>query len=455
MTVLSPGGATIAAIRFGYGLPLPPDAPVTAEAMLAGLAAPDRIARRFPAPALAEAMPLIAAWHARRRAAQGDPAQDPAIRAAMRDIQRQTAQGTSASFMRALAAPDGLRERLVRFWADHFTVVLPEGRYRALPFALVEDAIRPQITARFVDMLRAVTLHPAMLVYLNQVDSVGPGSAEGRRRSRGLNENLARELIELHTLGVGASYAQTDVRELAELLTGLGLDETRGFIFRAPWAEPGAETVLGRRYAGKGLTPIHSALYDLALHPDTARHIARKLAVHFVADTPDPALVTALEQAFLGSDGSLMAVYAALLGHPAAWGPPGGKVRQPFDFLIAGLRALGVGAGELADFGAERLNATLLDPLRLMGQPWLTPRGPDGWAENAAAWITPQGLGARIAWAMEMPVKLRPDLPDPVALAARALGDAAGERLLWAAGRAENLRDGVGLVFASPEFNRR
>ena len=216
--------------------------------------------------------------------------------------------------------------------------------------------------------------------------------------------------------------------------------------------------VLGKSYAEDGrdgMVPIRAALGDLAVRPETARHLATKLAVHFVADAPDPALVSALEATWLETGGDLMAVYAALLAHPASWVPPGGKVRPPVEFVVAGLRALGIGGAEVLALDDARLRRLILDPMAPMGQPWQSPRGPDGWPEAAADWITPQGLAARIRWAMEVPVQLVPALPDPRDFVQRALGDAAGEPLVWAAAAAENRGDGVGLVLSSPAFNRR
>ncbi len=265
--------------------------------------------------------------------------------------------GTRTTFARALSARDGLRERLVWFWADHFTTVARKRIDKAFPSALIEDAIRPHVMGRFSDMLQAVTLHPAMLVYLDQVISVGPNSPAGLRRGRGLNENLARELIELHTLGVGAVYAQDDVRQMAELLTGLVFKPEVGQGFEPNWVEPGSETVLGISYEGEGEEPILRALGDLALRPETARHIARKLAVHFISDTPDEDLVDALNGAFVASGGELAAVYTALVSHPSAWEKPMQKARQPFDFMVSALRALALGHAMCCTFVTARFTA--------------------------------------------------------------------------------------------------
>ena len=459
---------TVTALRYGFGLPLPPGAVVGPEAMLAALAGPDLAAAGIAGPDGAAVLGRLNAFddaakarRRARRAAGTGPAPETveaAYAAAGQAINRAALDAARALVARALGAPDGFRERLALFWADHFTVAAKSAAFRELPGALVEQAIRPHLAGRFADLLTAVETHPAMLIYLDQVASFGPDSAVGRRKGKGLNENLAREMMELHTLGVGAGYSQDDVRQLAELLTGLAVQPGRGFRFLRQRAEPGAETVLGKRYddaPDDGMAPIRAVLADLAVRPETARHLATKLAVHFVADVPDPGLVAALEAAWRGSDGDLMAVYRALLEHPAAWGPVGAKVRPPVEFVLAALRALGARADEVLALDDAVLRRAILGPLGPMGQPWQAPGGPDGWPEAAADWITPQGLAARIRWAMEMPRQLVAVLPDPRGFVAHALDDAADDVLVQAAAAAETRAEGVGLVLASPAFNRR
>ncbi|CAM5394543.1 hypothetical protein FALB51S_02097 [Frigidibacter albus] len=358
---------------------------------------------------------------------------------------------------RAVDAQIGFRERLLQFWTDHFTA-RPRGPDMG-PMAQVfaEEAIRPHLAGRFADMLKAADTHPLMLVYLDQTVSVGPNSQAGRKGG-GLNENLAREMLELHTLGVGGSYGQADVRQLALLLTGLFWTYRAGWAFDPTRAEPGAETVLGESYGGAvpaDVSEIHAALEDLALHPDTGRHLAWKLAVHFTSDDPDAGMVEDMAAAYARGGGALMPVYAAMLDHPAAWETFGAKTRQPQDFLVAALRSLGVSGAQVAQLAPGAVNNHLLGPLRRMGQPFAGPPGPDGWPEAASSWITPQGLAARIDWAMTAPRHWTRPLPDPRHLLRAALDDAAGERLVWAVGRAETAAEGAGLVLASPDFNRR
>lgn len=427
------------AIRFGYGLPGSDAAPI---------AGPDRAATTWPGVSLAELAPLAEAYRAAKKAKDEAGAKE-----AQRAVDALALRGAKAIFARAVGSPDPFRERLVAFWADHFTVTPKNRTQRALPSILVDEAIRPHVTGRFADMLRAVTTHPAMLIYLDQEASFGPTSPKGKRQKKGLNENLARELIELHTLGAGAGYTQADVRELAELLTGLAISAQEGFVFDKNRAEPGAETVLGVTYGGKGEAPILQVLDDLAARPETAAHLARKLAVHFVADDPDEGLVADLAARFGKTDGDLAAVAQALIAHPAA--AKGWKARQPFDFLVAAFRALGVGPEAILQASPKTVRRLILDPLQAMGQPFQQAPGPDGWPEREEDWITPQGLAARITFAMQAPARLVRPLPDPRAFLTQALGARAGEKLIWAVGAAESARDGVGLVLASPEFNRR
>lgn len=461
-----PSTPTIAAIRFGTGLRPrqagPAPAPLDAAALLGDLTAPDRMPARFPVLTRAEAEALAGQVRPARRAAEagtkaGDPAPELAYRALRQRLRLATNRGAQMTIARAVEAPVGFAERLVQFWGDHFATRARNAEMGPMAQVFAEEAIRPHLAGRFPDMLKAAATHPMLMVYLDQTASVGPNSPAGRKRG-GLNENLAREMLELHTLGVGGSYAQADVRQLALLLTGLSFTYRAGWHFDATKAEPGAELVLGERYGGAvpaDVSEIHAALEDLALHPETGRHLARKLAVHFTSDDPDPGMVDAMAAAYAAGGGALLPVYAAMLEHPAAWDSFGAKARQPLDFLVAALRALGVSGAQVAALAQGPVNNQLLGPLRLMGQPFAAPPGPDGWPEEAADWINPQGLAARIEWAMKGPRLWAKPLPDPRRLLRAALDDAAGERLAWAVGRAENAAEGTGLILASPDFNRR
>lgn len=454
---------TTAAIRFGVGLSPLHASPRDVAAVLADVSGPDVMATDHPIAVFSEAAPSILAFQEalkRRKATEEGTAAYDAARAherRLRDLGRDAQKDQFlAQLYRAVNAPVGFRERLTAFWADHFTVIARGGTRQHLVAPYVEEAIRPNLGLRFADLLRAAVTHPMMLIYLQQARSVGPNSIVGRRQGKGLNENLARELLELHALGVGGGYAQTDVRELAELLAGLTYKTNEGVIYNPRTAEPGAETVLGVTYSDASeRAVIDAVLADLAVHPATAQHIAHKLAAHFVNDTPAPDLVAAIALAFTETGGDLMACYAALLGHPAAWAAPAQKVRPPFDFVVAGIRALGLASDDLDVLEWRKLRGLTFGAMRGMGQSWQMPPGPDGWADRAEDWIIPQTMAGRISWAMVAPVGFTPDLPDPRDVVTWALGPAPDPALVFAAKSAESGRDGIGVIFASPAFNRR
>ncbi|TDL76067.1 DUF1800 domain-containing protein [Palleronia sediminis] len=433
---------------------MPGRPPHPADELLVSLTSPDEMRRRHPLPGLDEVGGLTAEARRLNRGYREGKIPRAERDAARKRLQTLGDEVRKATILRAVDSPTPFRERLVAFYVDHFTARPGLASWLA-PF--IDEAIRTNVAARFEDLLWAVARQPAMLFYLDQNGSIGPGSRFGEKRGLGLNENYARELLELHTLGVDGTYTQADVRQLAELLTGMRVNLAEGFRFDERAAEPGAETVLGRTYGGRKADErdVQLALADLARHPDTARHMARKLAVHFVADDPPVALVGHVAAAWTRSGGDLLQVYAALLEHPAAWELPLRKVKQPADFLVSAIRALGVDGAALSALTEKNFRRAVTRPARYMGQPLLAPDGPDGWDEAPEAWITPQGLASRIQWAMQTPPRLVEDMPDPRDFVEAALGPLASPRLRWAAGAAETRGQGVAVVLASPDFNRR
>lgn len=436
---------TIAAIRYGYGF-APGEAPPRDAKGLVDTLPTDPPVTRVP---IAERLGLSQAY--RQAGRDNDDA-------ARRRLRRQIGEMMGDDFRHMIAAAltgPGFAERLVWFWADHFTVVANSPIMRLAIGDYITSAIRPHIAGRFPDMLRAVMMHPAMLVSLDQISSVGPNSVAGQRNDRGLNENLAREALELHTLGVGAPYSQTDVRELALLLTGLSVGR-EGFLYRHRMSEPGPRSILGKTYGRRtpGLDQIKTALDDIALHPATARHLADKLVVHFVGGTPDPAWTTAIAHTFLGTRGDLRATYATMLEDERAWTGPFAKAKTPFEFVVSALRAGGATAEDIAHMPRRDLRQGIIGALRLMGQAPFQPPGPDGWPEDPAAWITPPGLAGRIRWAMAYAEKVLKDR-DPRVFLDTALGDVASPTLRFAVAGAESRIEGCALTLASPEFNRR
>lgn len=456
----------LAEIRFGYGLSPLVSGPSSLEAMLDGLRGADEIIAQFPIEPFGEfRMRMVAAQEQRAIRRKNRDTPEAAAARKQRNVLNKEARIAMSGWLgqtmlRRAYTKTAFRERLVAFWADHFTAFGKAGIARRATSPYIEDAIRPHITGRFADLLQAAVMHPLMLDYLDQLSSMGPNSERagkmGPKRNPGLNENLAREVMELHTLGVDGPYTQDDVTQLAELFTGMFFEAKNGFKFRKDYVEPGSETVLGKEYPDAyNVEPVRTVLNDLAVHPATMRHIAQKLAVHFVSDAPDEDLVNQIERAFASSDGDLMALYEVLVAHPSAWASELVNYKPPIDFMSSAVRALAVPASVIESFTEDDTRRVFASRLTQMGQQWERPIGPDGWPEEDQYWITPQGLAIRVKWAMAMPSLLVPTLPDPREFVVSALGDYGSDAVHFAASAAESKREAIGLVLMSPQFQRR
>ena len=391
-------------------------------------------------------------------AASREMAQDNAVSEPKRKAEQPIAQQLFRAealvrFRQAAAAQSGYVERLVQFWSNHFCVSATKGGVvRATAGSFEREAIRPHVLGRFADMLRAVVQHPAMLAYLDNAQSFGPASLAGVRQKRGLNENLAREILELHTLGVGGGYTQADVTSLAQILTGWTFAGAQGragepgvFAFFARAHEPGERMLLGKRYKAAGIEQGEAALADLARYPSTARHIATRLALHFVADAPPAALVERLAGVFKSTDGDLRALAVALIEDDAAWNASHAKIRSPYEFLMAAVRA----TGHLPE--DPRI---LLAPLLVMGMPLWQPPGPNGWPDTTAAWATPKGMKSRLDMAAAIATRAKP-ASNPRQLLDTCLGQAASAETRQAVARAESQQQGLALLLMAPEFQWR
>jgi uncharacterized protein (DUF1800 family) len=352
-----------------------------------------------------------------------------------------------AELSNALTTPTPFRERLVWFWFNHFTISLRRGQCTAVAGAFIEEAIRPHVTGRFAEMLLAVMRHPAMLMYLDNAGSVGPDSAVGQRGKRGLNENLARECLELHTITPAAGYTQADVTSFARLLTGWSTDlqaDPPGFRFRPFTHEPGEQVVMGRSFPAGEAGGV-AALAFLADHAATHRFLATKLVRHFVADDPPPDAVRRIEGVLRDTRGDLGAVATALTRLDAAWQPQT-KLRTPLDFVVATLRAL-----EAPSPRPEQ--PWPIAVLAGMGQPlWSAPQ-PNGWPDRAEDWSGPEALLRRVDWSYGVAGWLSG--PDPVEVAQASLGPLLQPATLGAMQHAGSRRDALTLLLSSPEFQRR
>jgi uncharacterized protein (DUF1800 family) len=376
------------------------------------------------------------------------------------------AAAVGARMTAALVTPAPFVERLVHFWANHFAVSADKLTVVGLTGTLEFEAIRPHVLGKFGDMLGAVERHPAMLLYLDQAQSVGPNSMLGSRvasrgiRKIGLNENLAREIMELHTLGVRTGYSQADVTEFARAMTGwtvsgLGrapgarLTGTEGpagaFVFAEPLHEPGARSIMGKRYDQPVVHQAQAVLDDLARHPATATHIATKLARHFAGDTPPPALVERLQASFLKSGGDLPSLYRVLIEAPETWAPQPVKFRTPWEWTVSSMRALGVKT-------MQPLAVTGL--LNQLGQPTWKPGSPAGYDDIAASWAGPDAIMRRVE-AAERFANRANGTTDVRTLAPMLFPAALSPATTRALANAESPGQGLALLLVAPEFMRR
>jgi|SRR5579862_8794655 len=356
-----------------------------------------------------------------------------------------------ARYEAALSADTGLGERLTWFWSNHFCVSADKGPVRALCGAFEREAIRPYVLGKFSNLLLAVETHPAMLLYLDNARSIGPGSVAGLRRGKGLNENLAREILELHTLGVRTGYSQADVTNFAKVITGWSLvpprlDPINGgvFMFNERLHEPGAQTVLGRTYAEGGFEQGRAVLEDLARHPATAKHIATKLAQHFIADAPPPALVEKLSRRFILTGGDLREVTKELITAPESWSAPRAKLKPPGEWIVAALRANALPITDVRKVvGAQAL----------LGQPLWRPPAPKGFSDDSAAWL--DGMAQRLDIANQVGRVVGNNGQEPDAMVDVALGPLASRETRDAVARAESRPQALALLLMAPEFQRR
>jgi len=379
---------------------------------------------------------------------------------------------THARFAHAVGTDRPFLERLTQFWTNHFAVSVDKIVVLGIAGAMEREAIRPNVTGHFVDLLVAVEKHPAMILYLDNQASVGPnsraagflqrrGGGQGGGRKADINENLAREILELHTLGVDGGYTQADVTTFALAISGWsiggegpnrrllrfggGSGKPGEFHFRDVLHEPGAKELLGKRYADGGVKQGESILRDLAMRPETARHVCTKLARHFIADDPPGAAVERMTQAWLAHRGSLPKVYEALLSSPEAWSQPLAKFKTPVDYIYSAYRGLALPVND---------KRRTLQSFEALGQRNLMPGSPAGWPDTSADWDGSSALLKRIAWSDALSQRMG-DARNARELAPQLLGATLGEATTRAVARAESGAQALTLLLASPEFMRR
>ncbi|HEY8004409.1 MAG TPA: DUF1800 family protein [Phenylobacterium sp.] len=399
--------------------------------------------------------------------ARGRDARDP-VKVVGRMLRQDVGSDFTARAQLAATTDAAFRERWALFWANHFTVSATKAITGTVVGPFEAEAIRPHVFGRFEDLLGAAETHPAMLTYLDQIQSIGPDSpaaqvmrggrgiggrlqpVAAQQRSPGLNENLAREIMELHTVGVTGGYSQADVTEFARAMTGLSIGGERdgdygAAVFRERAHEPGARMVMGVRYDQPGRAQASAILSDLAGKPQTARFVCTKIARHFVADEPPPGLVARLEAAWTGSRGDLAKVAETLVSAPEAWTPRPEKFKTPYEFIVSSYRAAGA-----SPTGFERLGPILTS----LGQKPFSAPSPKGWPEDAQSWAAPDAIVKRMQFAQGFSAAAVGDR-DPKTLAAEALGARLSPETATAVARAESRPEGFALLLMSPEFQRR
>ena len=396
------------------------------------------------------------------------PQIDPAkIEKVVNALRLQYVAAVDARMDAAITSDTDFAERLVHFWSNHFAVSIDKLPVLALAGDYEFTAIRPHIMGKFSDLLFAAVTHPAMLLYLDQAQSIGPNSplaakvAARRNRILGLNENLAREILELHTLGARTVYDQSDVTEFARALTGFtvggmgkgpiqrlmaqnGKDGDSQFF--AAIHEPGDRNVIGRRYGQQGAAQARAILSDIATHPATAKHIATKLAQHFAGDVPPPSLVARLEKSFLESGGDLPKLYRTLIDSPEMWLAKQAKFKSPWDWVISSLRALNV-----RELPNNRQSANMLAQ---MGQPIWKPGSPAGFSDMTENWAGGAALMRRVEIASRI-AERSANRVDARTLAPRILSAQLSALTAESIARAESPSQGLALFLLSPEFLRR
>ncbi|NNU16450.1 DUF1800 domain-containing protein [Parvularcula sp. ZS-1/3] len=385
-----------------------------------------------------------------------------------RRILREQAQSeVNAMLAHRIGSENPFAERMVLFWINHFNVSASRGLTTALQPSYEREAIRPHVSGRFADLLYAVLTHPAMIEYLDNNNSLGPNSPVGQRRPVKINENLARETLELYSLGVNGGYTQQDIIELAKILTGWSFPGPNVFraekTFRKRFPnmefekreghaafyrlihEPGPKTVLGKTYRGEPGSELRAVVEDLAAHPSTARFLSTKLARHFVSDTPSENVIAKLSSVYLQSGGDLKVLQAALIELPEAWEEPLPKAKSPYEFLVAGMRAMGPG-----EINHKHISQGLMQ----MGQQLHKAPSPQGWPDTEDVWFAPARLLRRVEVAQLLAKRYGRDR-NPDLFLEQTIGPVAGDEIRRVVRGAPSGADAIAFILASREFQRR
>jgi uncharacterized protein (DUF1800 family) len=506
--------STVAAIRYGYGLQQDVTGAQNSDDLIHQLTEAGQNTPLFPLEGVEARRQVVADYFSirkvidqRKKAGLADGDVNKALN---RDVAERFNVDVSARIAQASLSPFGFHERLATFWLNHFTVSADKNIENKLLVPLFEaEAIRPHLGGHFSTLLKEVSLHPAMIVFLDQAQSIGPNSKVGlKKKDGGSNENFAREVMELHTLGVGTGYTQNDVRQLSLLLTGVTFDRlavAAGYDVNR--AEPGSFKVLGKTYVRSPEPFLNAiaALEDLARDERTMAHVSRQLYAHFIDEKIDDTAVDAMVAAWKQGDGYLPDVYRAMLQSSHAWDEPGQKFKLPFDYVVSTLRAVGATKDTIMGEDAQPRGAlvmpvinvdaakTTASPMMMdaksadgasmqpqmagavkpspapkqplgrqaanvitsLGQPIWRPSDAAGFSDKSDHWFSASQLSQRIQWARRLTNQMNETTADPRQFVKLVLADYARDDTIRVVSQAPNRKAGLVMALVSPEFNRR
>ncbi|MDO1584668.1 DUF1800 domain-containing protein [Rhizobium oryzicola] len=478
---MTPSFSTIASRRFGYGMRPGEDAPDDVDDMMAQLPKAMKSAPRFPREGITgrrETAGRLLSVRAVEAKAALDGRPNVALRKeTQKEADRIFERDALGRITQAVYSPYGFYERLATFWMDHFAVNARKVYETHMIVPLFEaEAIRPNLAGPFSKLLKAAILHPAMLIYLDQERVEATANEPEAPGAPALNETLGRDLLDLHTMGADAGYSVEDLRGVSFILAGLSVDNRSLEIAYRPRGRTNGMALFGRTYTG-GSDDHQRMLEDLAVRPETARFICRKLVSHFISDDPPAEVVEPMLAAWTESNGDLTRVYRAMLDQPRAWSGEMSKVIPPFDFVVTGLRAFELKPGEFqalakameSGVGEEAMpmtgkgvmrdkpgvaRALTIEALKRMGQPVWQPPSPAGFSDRTDAWLSPGQISERIGWARMAARALGRDV-EPEEFVEAALGDGARDVTRELVLAAPTKVHALTLALASPEFNRR
>jgi len=372
---------------------------------------------------------------------------------------KQFSKAIRARLSHQIETPQPFAERLVMFWSNHFTVSRTRGFIGSAIPAYENEAIRPYIFGQFEDLLLSVIQHPCMLIYLDNISSIGPNSPQGKRRKKDLNENLAREILELHTMGAQGGYSQGDVTNFAKILTGWTVVRNRRnarqttppgqFAFNNRIHEPGSQTFLNQAFRQSGKAQGIEAFKVITRHPSTAKFIATKLVKHFVDDDPPEEAINTIANVFIQSNGNLSKMSSALIDLKLAWESTGGKIKSPEELVVSTLRALHT--DETISLPPRPLT---FPALKTMGQDIFHAPSPAGWPDEGSKWIAPESLMHRIEWVHAISQRSS-NATRPLRVFENTISPFVSENVRKLIKGAPSREDGLALIFSSPSFQRR